>query len=123
MELASHLYRTKRMKQAVATLYAYIIKFFLRSLDWYQKSKLVHAIQSITRPSELRYRDLLEEIAKCSRYVETLALAGSQAEQRAMHQAIQDLQAKQRNSETLLQDMKQMMIGMLPSVEDPPCRN
>lgn len=79
------------MWHAVVSLYAYIIKFLMRALDWYNESKLRHVVHSITRPAELRYNDLIEEISCSTRRVQDLALASSQAEQRDMHTKIKEL--------------------------------
>ena len=82
------------MKQAVSVLYAHVIKFLLRALDWYEESRIVHAIHSITKPAALRYDDLLEDIRRATRKIADLAIASSQAEQRDMHtelQALRDL--------------------------------
>ncbi|CAD6455876.1 0948c2d2-2604-486d-955e-68159fcefd71-CDS [Sclerotinia trifoliorum] len=43
-------------------MYAYILRFLIRSLRWDQESKLLHLVHAITRPVELRFDDLIEEI-------------------------------------------------------------
>ena len=97
IEIKNLLYPTEMMKSAVATLYAYIIKFCQRAVGWYTEGKLKHVLTSITRPSALRFKDIVEEIAECSRRVDNLAVASAQAEQRDMH--------------LLLQRVERMMIG------------
>ena len=110
LDLAAVLYPTKRMKQAVAELYANIIQFFLRAQKWYQEGKIRHAIHSITRPVELRYNDLIEGIEECSSNLDKLAWAGSQAEQRDMHSEIKELRSGQVRSEELLFELKKLLI-------------
>ncbi|KAK4638902.1 hypothetical protein QC761_703500 [Podospora bellae-mahoneyi] len=87
-ELSLILYPTKRMKRAVAELYANIIKFLVRSKRWYEEGKLKHIWHSLSRPSELRYADLLENVKERSELIETLSASGSQAEQREIHRKI-----------------------------------
>ena len=91
------------MKQAVSVLYAHVIKFLLRALDWYEESRIVHAIHSITKPAALRYDDLLGDIRRATRKIADLATASSQAEQRDMHLAIASSQAEQRDMHHELQ--------------------
>lgn len=79
------------MWHTVTSLYACIIKFLIRALDWYNESKLRHVVHSITRPAELRYSDLIEEISYGTRRVKDLALASSQAEQRDIHTKLKEL--------------------------------
>ena len=97
VEIRNLLFPTEMMKGAVATLYAYIIKFCQRAIGWYTEGKLKHILTSITRPSALRFKDLVEEIAECSRRVDNLAVTSAQAEQRSVH--------------LLLQKVEQMIIG------------
>ncbi|KAI9781875.1 MAG: hypothetical protein M1839_005669 [Geoglossum umbratile] len=79
------LYPTERIKSAVATLYAQVIEFFRRAMNWYAEGKIKHVISSIIRPYALRFKDLVEEMENCSRNVDQLAVAAAQAEQRDMH--------------------------------------
>lgn len=85
IELASILYPTTAMKQSIATLYAHILKFLVRALDWYDEGKIKHAIQSITKPAALRYNDIVSDIHRATESITKLAAASSQAEQRDMH--------------------------------------
>ena len=79
------------MEQTVSSLYSQIIKFLIRALGWYNESKLLHVVHSITRPAELWYSDIVEQISCSTRSITELALASSQAEQRDMHIKIQGL--------------------------------
>ena len=79
------------MKQAVSVLYALIIKFLLRALEWYEEGKIAHAIHSITKPAALRYDDLLEDIGRATRRIADLAVTSSQAEQRDMYHELRAL--------------------------------
>jgi len=89
-ELASILYPTDRMKATVADLYASILRFLIRAQDWYEEGKLHHFLHSITRPIELRYNDLLEQISQSSCIIDQLAVSGQQAEFRDMHDRINE---------------------------------
>ena len=92
------------MKQAVSVLYALIIRFLLRALEWYEEGKLAHAIYSITKPAALRYDDLLEDIRRATQRIADLAITSSQAEQRDMHHELQalTLAVKQLKEDMLL---------------------
>ncbi|KAK3986597.1 hypothetical protein QBC44DRAFT_401975 [Cladorrhinum sp. PSN332] len=94
VELATTLYPTTRMLQAVEDLYSSIIQFFLRAHTWCQEGSFRHLIHSITRPPELRYKDLLEQIAEKSRLIDKLAVAGNQAEIREMNGKLTQITAQ-----------------------------
>ena len=79
------------MKQAVSVLYAHIIEFLLRALEWYDEGKIAHAIHSITKPAALRYDDLIEDIRRATRTIGDLAITSSHAEQRDIHHELRAL--------------------------------
>ncbi|KAK2613560.1 hypothetical protein N8I77_000467 [Diaporthe amygdali] len=102
LEFSMVLYPTDRMKLAFEDLYAHLIKFFIRAFDWFRESSFEHILHSITRPPELRYKDLLDDIDCHSRRLDQLATTGSQAEVRAIHIEIADTRA-------VIMEMKKMM--------------
>lgn len=104
LELTASLYPTERVKRAIVAMYAHVLKFLIRSLRWYQETKISHAIHSITRPAELRYNDLLEKISYLSRNVTDLALTSSHAELRDIHLEQQHLISKQQAFHTEIQN-------------------
>lgn len=79
------------MYQVVVSIYAYILRFLIRSLGWYQESRLKHALHAITRPLELRYNDILDKISALSQNLNEIGQAGAHAEQRDMHSSIRQL--------------------------------
>lgn len=81
------------MKQTIAMLYAHIMKFLIRALEWYEESRLARALLAITKPAALRYDDILRDIQKATRKVAEVAVASSQAEQRDMHEELLELTA------------------------------
>lgn len=113
VELVSLLYPTKRMRDAVEELYAYILRFFIRAHDWYREGTLRHILHSITRPAELRYQDLAEQIARCSLNIDQLAVSGSQVELREVHKSLEAVTSQLERSDNVLQEMKAMMISEL----------
>ena len=66
------------MVRAVGNLYASIMRFFIRAHDWSREGRWKHLVHSITRPVELRYKDLLDQIAAESREIDQLATSGAQ---------------------------------------------
>jgi hypothetical protein len=111
VDLATRLYPTQRMKHAVAVLYADILTFLIRAHVWYQESKLSHALHSFTRPSELRYADLLKNISYHSHNVTDLAVAGSQVEQRDMHLEQKEMSAKLDNLTALVSHLRETVLA------------
>ncbi|KAF2868402.1 hypothetical protein BDV95DRAFT_579769 [Massariosphaeria phaeospora] len=116
IELAEVLYPTTMMKQTIALLYSYIIKFLLRALAWYETSTASRAIQSFTRPSALRYTDLIQDIYKATGKVNELSVAGSQAEQRDMHNKLRDIHAEQKELRDQLQEHLEEVQRQLQSL-------
>lgn len=113
VKLATILYPTEKMKTLVEELYVHLLRFFIRADDWYRGSTISHVVHSITRPAELRYKDLIETIAEYARRVDSLALSGSQAELRNMHKKLdRTLSILERSDDlrSMLLEMKAMMI-------------
>jgi hypothetical protein len=94
VEFYSILYPTARMRVAVEELFAHLLRFFVRALDWYQENTFSHIIHSITRPPEIRYQDTLELIDELSRRIDQLAVSASQAEIRTIHNKLNSLISK-----------------------------
>ncbi|RII09750.1 hypothetical protein CUC08_Gglean005740 [Alternaria sp. MG1] len=111
IEFANALYPTARMQQAVSEIYSRIIRFFLRAERWFQQSKLRHTWEALSRPTELYYSDLIQDVGECTKAIEVLANAGAQAEQRDMHLEIQELNKRLQSSEQMLQEMRGLLIS------------
>lgn len=84
-EIKSQLYQTARMREALEEAYALILEFLCRAHSWYNESRTRRVIHSITQPPELRYSDLLQSISDCSSNIDQIAIVGSQAELRDVH--------------------------------------
>jgi hypothetical protein len=90
-DLTAILYPTERVKEAVAQLYAHIIKFIQFAVRWYKKGKIAHSIAAILQPFQISCKDIVEGIAECSRRVDSLASSASKAELRDLHITVQQL--------------------------------
>ena len=111
IELATVLYPTARLKQAVSEIYALVLRFLVRARYWYQESKPLHVLHSLTRPVELRYADLIEDIGGCTRTVYRLASAAAQAEQRDIHLEMQELIKRQKDSDAVVREVRSLLIS------------
>ncbi|KAH6623159.1 hypothetical protein F5144DRAFT_595385 [Chaetomium tenue] len=85
VEITAVLYPTEQMKLALAEIYAHMIRFFLRAQEWLMESSWKRALHSVTRPKELRYDDILQDMTAATVHFQRLAVAASQAEQRDIH--------------------------------------
>ena len=110
VEVAAYLYPTNTVKQAVSVLYALIIKFLLRALEWYEEGKFAHAIHSITKPAALRYDDLLEDIGRATRRIADLAVTSSQAELRDMHHKLRALTSSQAELRDMPHELRALTL-------------
>lgn len=79
------------MQQAVAKLYANLIHFMVHTLEWYQKSKAKRAIGAIFKPFALEFQSQLTEVNELSKTVDEIAATAAQAELRAVHAKIEDV--------------------------------
>ena len=109
------LYPTELMREAVVGLYTHLIRFFIRAYDWYQESTFKHVYHSVTRPYELRYKDLVEKVTECSESIDKLAVSGAQAEQRDMHKKLDVILSRQDRSDLNVREIKGTMICRLPN--------
>lgn len=116
VELATTLYPTDAMQQAVALLYAHIVRFLIRALQWYEEGKLAHALHSITRPASLRYDDLIKEIQRDTQSITSHTIASSQVEQRDMHNEIRAIRSLADLAATRNQDEQQVVHDKLCSL-------
>ncbi|KAK8849143.1 Nacht domain protein [Apiospora arundinis] len=91
-ELHSELYPTERMREAVARLYAKIIDFALKAVQWFKKSKFKHSVAAVFDPLKLSFGPVIDEIRELSRRVDELANAASKAEIRDQHAKIDRLE-------------------------------
>ncbi|TKA77497.1 hypothetical protein B0A49_00787 [Cryomyces minteri] len=104
VEIKSALYPTDEMKRVVEDLYAHLIKFFQRTLRWYEDGKLKHMWTAVCNPYPLRFKDLVEELDERARDINRLAASLAQVELREMHRLIQVLITNQTVQSSLLVD-------------------
>ncbi|CVK91940.1 uncharacterized protein FPRN_09692 [Fusarium proliferatum] len=121
VELITILYPTERIKQAVSNLYANLVRFFIRAHEWCQEGKLVHLVHSITRPPELRYQDLMEDITANSREIDHLAASSAQVEIRDISFKLNTITAKlesfQATQSSALLHTNQTIVAKLESFQ------
>lgn len=80
VHLAAKLYKTDDMQVAVAQLYAHILRFFLRTLKWYDNSRVKRMIGAVFHPYEVGYEDTVRQIRSCITSIQDLANSKSRAE-------------------------------------------
>ncbi len=97
-ELYLVLYPTKRIKQEVARLYAYLMQFLIKALKWHQEGTFKHIIHSFTQPVGIKYKDILENIEDCSRRIDQWAASSAQAELRDVHTLEQETYTNLENT-------------------------
>lgn len=105
-ELTVQLYPIPPLRQTITKIYSHVLRFLVRALGWYQESKLMHALHSITRPTELRYDDILASVSSLSLSMSSMAAASSHAEQRDMHIDIRQTQSRVEYAISLILEMK-----------------
>lgn len=59
---APALHHTTQMQQAIAQIYARIIRFLVRAQRWYESRATRHILHTIERLTELRFKDIIEDI-------------------------------------------------------------
>ena len=96
-ELHLGLYPTERMKETIALLYAKIIKFVQSAISYYKKSRLSKSITAIVKPFPLSFKEIVDEIAECSKRADELANSASKAELRDLRIEARNLRAEVRD--------------------------
>jgi hypothetical protein len=115
-KLRAHLFQTDAMKDAIGRLYSYILLFFQGALQWYTTHPLKRAVRSITKPYDLEYKQIAEQIRTCAQGVGDIADVANHAEMRDMHltvhsmqKAIEDQAQKLLDIQTEIQSSHQRM--------------
>ncbi|KAK5199093.1 hypothetical protein LTR99_001133 [Exophiala xenobiotica] len=126
-ELFLGLYPTDAMKNAVTTIYTWILRFLIRALKWYEEGKIRHALNAVIKPAALQYDDVMSGIRHSCHLMSNRASASSLAEQRDMHEklrALQDsalalpvIQAQQRETNLRLSVFQDHMSSALSNAE------
>ncbi|KAK7912160.1 hypothetical protein PG985_014641 [Apiospora marii] len=105
-DLSLILYPTPAMREAVARLYAAIIKFAIRAMRWYQQGKSKHILSAIVSPWSLHYEEELRDIDQSSRNVQDLAQSASRAELRELRFQVHQSRSDQQQARVELMDLK-----------------
>ncbi|TLS27549.1 hypothetical protein PpBr36_05391 [Pyricularia pennisetigena] len=105
-DLGLILYPTPAMQEAVAQLYAAIIKFALRALRWYQQGRLMHLATAIASPWALSFEEELFEIERNSKSVEELAQSAARAELRELRFQVHQGRSDQQQARAELLQLK-----------------
>ncbi|KAF2093915.1 hypothetical protein NA57DRAFT_61131 [Rhizodiscina lignyota] len=98
-ELHINLYPTPRMKEAIAVLYAKIIKFVQSAISYYKKDRISKSFTAVVKPFALSFKGAVEEITECSKRVDELANSASKAE-------LRDLRVETRTLRAEVQDLR-----------------
>jgi hypothetical protein len=85
IDIKISLYPSEEMSRAVTTVYVSILQLLQQAAGWYSEGKVKHFVSSIIRPYELRFKDLVDDIARSSRQVDQLAFTASQKELKELH--------------------------------------
>lgn len=112
------IFPTERMKGAITNVFICILTFFARAKSWYDESKLSRLRHSFTAPVELRYKDVLAQIASRSRDVEQLAMSGQLAEVRTMHEKIDNIDVAIRQITTAVTLHSNALINTNDRISD-----
>ena len=108
-DLVLILYPTNLMRDAVAHLYAQIIKFLQKAVTWYKKGKLAHAWGSIAKPWALNFQDNVEDIKALSQRVDELASTAEKAELRDVHREVLETRGEVQLVHSLIQNLREVV--------------
>ncbi|ERF71742.1 hypothetical protein EPUS_09451 [Endocarpon pusillum Z07020] len=92
VEMSANLYPNEFIKHAVANLYAQILKFCKKATKWYKRSRVMHALVAITKPYELEFKDVVDQIKLHAQKIQHLSNVSCQAEMRDMHITLRQIQ-------------------------------
>jgi len=107
-ELVLILYPTTPMRDAVAQLYAQIIKFIQKAVTWYKMGALAHAWGSIVKPWALNFQDNVEDIKVLSQRVDELANTAEKAELRDVHREISEMRGEMQLAHGQIESLRSL---------------
>lgn len=110
------LYPTSAMREAVAHLFAYVLKFFRLAVQFYKDGRLKHSVKAIFQPWSLAFQDLYDVLSTQAEKVKELAALAAKAELRDAHiEIIESRRISNRMSgeitmlKSTVQDLKAML--------------
>ena len=110
------LYPTDMMQDALAQLYAHILRFLEQALLWYRQGKLMHSVSCILRPWAITYKEQLEAVKDTSMRLDKLADMATKAELRDTH--LQVIEARKdwidaKSELKILREDNQRLISLM----------
>lgn len=91
VEMSAMLYPNELIKEAVGNLYTQILRFCEKATKWYKRNRLMHALIAITKPYELEFKDVLDQVKLYAQKIQHLSNLSCQAEMRDMHKILQQM--------------------------------
>ncbi|KAH6976199.1 hypothetical protein BKA56DRAFT_589199 [Ilyonectria sp. MPI-CAGE-AT-0026] len=115
--LAKQLYPVPHIQRTLAIMYAHIIDFCLRALEWYHKAGggfFKKAFAAIKDPWALEFEDVVQQIKQTNARVREQATIAHQAETRHISLKISDVQLEVMNLRKDNKDLRSLMVSGPP---------
>jgi hypothetical protein len=96
------------MRDAVAYLYAQIIKFIQKDVTWYRMGALAHAWGSIVRPWALNFQGNVEDIKVLSQRVDERANTAEKAELRDVNREILEMRGEMQLAHGQIESLRRL---------------
>ncbi|OCL01442.1 hypothetical protein AOQ84DRAFT_402968 [Glonium stellatum] len=88
VKLQLETFQTEWMKDAIQKLYADIVNFLVRGLQWYEQGSLRHTFRAFSSPYKLLFQDLRDKIDESARRIDDMAITLSHAQISEMYKMI-----------------------------------
>ncbi len=111
IELA--IYQSPWMQDAVSRLYAHVLLFLQKAVQWYNRGSLRRAIGSIFKPYPLAFQDTVLEITRCTKAVDAIANTSSHAEIRCLTNAMKAQDQKLHDVQTKMMEAQAQICQVL----------
>ncbi|OQV09703.1 hypothetical protein CLAIMM_13795 [Cladophialophora immunda] len=112
VQLATNLYPTIYMNEAISRLYAHIMLFLKQVAKWYSMSPARRAISTLAKPYKINYKYTIEQIQQCSHMVDLAASAAARAELRdqniALREQVHELQERDKDLKELQERLRSL---------------
>lgn len=79
------------MKIALSELYAKVIQFVQLAVQYHKSGRVSKSLAAITKPFNLKYKPVLDDIREASRRIDELANSALKAEVRDLHIQVKQL--------------------------------
>lgn len=117
VDIDFELFQIPDMNHKMEELYGLLIEHYVRIIEWYEKGRWSHALSSLIHPYSLRFKDLSDRIAACSRDIEKLAMALARKEIRHVHELLKEVRVEQKFADQQRLKSHELLVALRAEIQ------